>query len=511
MGQIFDFSSWGPQSIVFAPLIILSTIVSAMITLLMINNSIVASPTSPLIIGGILAYVGAVALLAHFGLLYIRRLERLALTDSLSRLPNRRALHADVRNHTASENELAIAIVDLDGFKMVNDHYGHNVGDDLIKKCATMLAELCGDDARCYRLGGDEFAICMIDPLAGTIVEGISRSFIDKFKKPIVIDDRRIMIGASIGITSSKGPNRLSSMELTRRSDVAMYASKRGGKMRCTWYKPELDRNRQSIQQLDDEMRSALVREQFQVFYQPLVNAQSTQIVAVEALLRWDRGSKDPIGPNVFIPIAEESGLISTIGLWVLRRSCEDALPWGDLKLSVNISAVQLRDVEFPIQLGQILEETGFPPERLELEITETCLVNDPILAERSLDMIRGFGVNVSLDDFGTGYASIGFLRQFRFEKLKLDRSLVVEAEDDEGSRAMMLSSISMARALKMGVTAEGVETKAQADLVRAAGCDQIQGWLYYKALPAAEVQDQFNKQTISAEEFKTRKRGTAS
>ena len=202
------------------------------------------------------------------------------------------------------------------------------------------------------------------------------------------------------------------------------------------------------------------------------------------------------MGPHIFVPVAEESGLISAIGIWVLRKACEDALPWEGIKLSVNISAVQLRDVEFPILLGQILEETGFPPERLELEITETCLVNDPVLAERSLDVIRGFGVNVSLDDFGTGYASIGFLRQFRFEKLKLDRSLVVDAQGDEGSRAMMLSSITMAHALKMGVTAEGVETEEQAALVRSAGCDQIQGWLYYKALSPEDIQKHLDKQS---------------
>jgi EAL domain-containing protein (putative c-di-GMP-specific phosphodiesterase class I) len=156
--------------------------------------------------------------------------------------------------------------------------------------------------------------------------------------------------------------------------------------------------------------------------------------------------------------------------------------------LSVNISAAQLRNPEFPIKLGEILEETGFPPRRLELEVTETCLVLDPVVAERTLDVIRGFGVRISLDDFGTGYASIGFLRQFRFEKLKLDRSLVVQAGEDDGSRAMMLSSIAVARALGMGVTAEGVETEPQADLVRAAGCDQIQGWLYYRAMPAREI-----------------------
>ena len=492
------------QSLVFTPLIVLTLIFGTLAVLLVINDAISIPLTSPLILGGVLAFVIASVVFARLGVVYIGHLESLGITDSLSLLPNRRALHTDVHRNVTKDSELAIALIDLDGFKLVNDQYGHNVGDQVIKNCATMLAELCGQDARCYRLGGDEFAISMAGPLAGTIVEGISRSFIDLFKKPIIIDDRRIVIGASIGISSSKGEDRQNSSELLRRSDVAMYTSKRNGKMRCTWYQPEFDRNREAAQKIDSDMRRALANDEFYVLYQPLVCAQTSKIVAVESLLRWARPDGEAIGPDVFIPIAEESGLINPIGLKVLRQACKDALAWKDITLSVNISPAQLRDVEFPIQLGQILEETGFPAERLELEITETCLVLDPILAERTLDVIRGFGVNIALDDFGTGYASIGFLRMFRFEKLKLDRSLVVDAGDDEGSRAMMISSISVARALNMAVTAEGVETQQQADLVRIAGCDQIQGWLYFKAMPPDEITHQLDQQNSQNHQIKS-------
>jgi EAL domain-containing protein (putative c-di-GMP-specific phosphodiesterase class I) len=197
--------------------------------------------------------------------------------------------------------------------------------------------------------------------------------------------------------------------------------------------------------------------------------------------------------PALFIPIAEQSGLIYPIGLWVLRQACSDAIHWDGIKLSINVSAAQLRNPEFPIQLGQILEETGFPAARLELEVTETYLVTDPIVANRNLDVIRKFGVGIALDDFGTGYASIGFLRNFRFEKLKLDRSMVVVAGNDHGSLAMMASSIAVARAMDMAVTAEGVETEAQADMVRTAGCDQIQGWYYFKAISAEEIKEQLD------------------
>jgi diguanylate cyclase (GGDEF)-like protein len=477
-----------PRALVFAPLVILSAIFGAFAGLLVVKPQL--APGSIIWIAGVGVAVYAIAVLAlgRFGLTHVVRLEDLGRTDSLTGLPNRRALHEDAASFARPGEEVAVALIDLDGFKLVNDHYGHVVGDQVLVECAHELQDICAEEARCYRLGGDEFAVLKVGLVAGTILEGICRTLIDRLGSPVPVEDRRILLGASVGLSRSTGRDGLGSSELLRRSDVAMYASKRGGKMRCTWFTDDFDRNREATQRLDEELRDALANDEFVVLYQPLVDARSGAIVAVESLLRWQRSDGKKIGPNVFIPVAEESGLINGIGLWVLERACRDALEWPSIKLSVNISAAQLRNPEFPIQLGQILEETGYPAHRLELEITETCLVIDPLIAERSLGVIRGFGVSISLDDFGTGYASIGFLRQFRFEKLKIDRSLVTQAQSDEGSRAMMLSSISVARAMKMDVTAEGVETEEQADLVRAAGCDQIQGWLYYKAMPAAEV-----------------------
>ena len=486
--------SKGSKTLVFAPLIILSGIFGGFTALWMLGSSLSRMSSISIIAVGVICYGATVALLSRFGLRQVSVLEGLSRTDSLSGLPNRRALHEDAARLAKPGEEVAVALIDLDGFKLVNDHYGHVVGDQVLCECAEVLLEICDTEARPYRLGGDEFAILKVGPVAATILEGICRSIIDRMGSPIPIADRRIPIGASVGLARSNGHDGLGSSELLRRSDVAMYASKRGGKMRCTWFSDEFDRSREATQQLDGELREALARGEFAVAYQPLVDARTGVIVAVESLVRWNRPDGQRIGPNVFIPVAEESGLINAIGLWVLEQSCRDARGWNEIKLSVNISAAQLRNPEFPIQLGQILEDTDFPPERLELEITETCLVLDPVVAERSLGLIRRFGVNIALDDFGTGYASIGFLRQFRFEKLKLDRSLVVQAQDDLGSRAMMLSSISVARAMNMEVTAEGVETEEQADLVRAAGCDQIQGWLYYKAMPANEVAGHLSK-----------------
>lgn len=477
---------FSPKLSVFAPLVVLTLIFAALIALILTNTAAVPAPS--ILLGGAAVYGVAVALLVRFGLANIGQLELLGLTDSLSLLPNRRALHVDIQRQASPGEETALALIDLDGFKQVNDLYGHFVGDQLIKDCAVLLNEVCGGEARVYRLGGDEFAVFVTGPIAGNILEGICRKLLMRLTRPFHIDDRAIVVGASIGLARKGSENSTSSSELLRQTDVAMYASKRAGKMRCTWFSEEFDKNRDAIRELDTALRDAIEREEFRVHYQPLVDAHTGTIVAVEALLRWERPDGVQIGPNVFVPIAEESGLINVIGLWVLRQACAAGAAWDEIKLSVNVSAAQLRNPEFPIELGQVLEETGFPPGRLELEVTETHLVVDSVVAGRSLEVIRDFGVRIVLDDFGTGYASIGFLRQFRFEKLKIDRSLVVDATQDVGSRAMMLASVAVARSLDMDITAEGVETEAQADMVRSAGCDQIQGWLYYKAMTADEV-----------------------
>lgn len=436
----------------------------------------------------VLIYAATLYFIGRSGIATVRDLEQRAVLDPLTRLPNRHALHEEIQRHSRGDEEVALAMIDLDSFKQVNDHYGHAVGDQLIELCAQQIRDVCGNEARCYRLGGDEFAAVMSGKVAGTILEGICRTLLDRLGTPLTLDHRHIAVGASIGLTRSTADQRVPSSEMLRRADVAMDMSKRGGKMRCTWFNESFDRRRERVREIEDEIRAGIAAGEFHLAYQPLVSAADARIVAVEALLRWNRGERNPLGPNIFVPVAENSGLINPLGLWGLRQAVCDALRWGDITLSVNISAAQLRNAEFPIKLGEVLEETGFPPHRLELEVTETCLVLDPVVAERTLDVIRSFGVHIVLDDFGTGYASIGFLRRFRFEKLKLDRSLVELAGVDEGSRAMMLSSIALARALKMGVTAEGVETEAQAELVRLAGCDQIQGWLYHHAVPAEEI-----------------------
>lgn len=443
---------------------------------------------SGLLIAAICLYAVILVVLGWSGIAEVSRLEKLGKTDALTGLANRHALIEDIARWSAGTDDVALALIDLDSFKSINDHYGHELGDQLIIACAEMLTKACGAEARCYRLGGDEFAAVFAGRVAGTILEGMCRTLLERLSAPVAVGERLVTVGASVGLANSTADERLPASEMLRRGDVAMYMSKRGGRMRCTWFNAAFDQRRERVREIEDDIRAGLAAGEFGLAYQPVVDADTRRIMAVEALLRWDRGERTPLSPNVFVPIAEDAGLINPLGLWVLRKAMCDALHWGEVALSVNISAAQLRNPEFPIKLGECLEETGFPAHRLELEVTETCLVLDPVVAERALDIVRSFGVRIALDDFGTGYASIGFLRQFRFEKLKLDRSLIEVAASDEASRAMMLSSIALARALRMAVVAEGVETTEQAELVRLAGCEQIQGWLYHRALPAETV-----------------------
>lgn len=489
------------KGLVLLPAVTLSLVVCAVALAILVNDSLSLAALGVLLTSGVLVYAASLLFLGRSEAFNTFELELLEKADALSNLPNRKALRADLARLTVGQDEVALAMLDLDGFRQINDHFGHAEGDELIRECARLLQELIGNEAQCYRLGGDEFAIVVSGTVAGTILEGLCRKILNRLQRPVRVSERELAVGASIGLANSTAQLPLIPSELLRRAEVAMYMSKRSGKMRCTWFNPSFDQRREAIRELEEALRLGLRREEFKLVYQPLVDADNGRIVAVEALLRWDKTDGKMVSPNVFIPVAEESGIINPLGLWVLREAMLKARAWEGVALSVNISAAQLRNSEFPIKLGEILEETGYPPHMLELEVTETCLVLDPVVAERTLDVIRGFGVKISLDDFGTGYASIGFLRQFRFEKLKLDRSLVVQASQDEGSRAMMLSSIAVARALNMGVTAEGVETQDQADMVRLAGCDQIQGWLYYKAMPASQVDGLIARQQGASQE----------
>jgi diguanylate cyclase (GGDEF)-like protein len=417
----------------------------------------------------------------------VAKLAEEAMVDSLSNLPNRRAMRRELDHRLKRGEKLALALIDLDGFKGINDNYGHHVGDRLIKSIAALLEELVGTRGMIARLGGDEFAVMVPGASAVNELQDIARAMLDKLSRPFRIDERTVLVGASIGM-ASVSLSDLDSSELMRRADVAMYSAKRAGKMRLAWYDEMLDQKQAIARTIEAELRIAIDTEDFDLVYQPVVGIHDKKIVAVEALLRWTSPTRGIVSPSEFIPVAEETGLIDRMGMIVLRRACRDALEWGDIRMAVNVSAAQLRNPEFATELSRVLAETKFPAERLELEITEAYLVYDPDAAGKVLNEIRALGVGVALDDYGTGHASIGFLRQFSFSKVKLDRSLVTDAGLSEEARTVIHANIAVARALNVAVAAEGVETEDQADMMRVAGCDQLQGWLFSRPVTAKEV-----------------------
>lgn len=423
----------------------------------------------------------------------VAKLAEQAMVDSLSNLPNRRAMRRELDRRLKRGEKLALALIDLDGFKGINDNYGHHVGDRLIKSIAALLEELVGPRGTIARLGGDEFAVMVPGASAVSDLQDIARAMLDKLSRPFRIDERTVLVGASIGMASASLSD-FDSSELMRRADVAMYSAKRAGKMRLAWYDEMLDQKQAIARTIEAELRTAIDTEDFDLVYQPVVDIHDKKIVAVEALLRWTSPTRGIVSPSEFIPVAEETGLIDRMGMIVLRRACRDALDWGDIRMAVNVSAAQLRNPEFATELSRVLTETEFPAERLELEITEAYLVYDPDAASKVMNQIRALGVGVALDDYGTGHASIGFLRQFSFSKVKLDRSLVTDAGLSEEARTVIHANIAVARALNVAVAAEGVETEDQADMMRVAGCDQLQGWLFSRPVTAKEVAERVLK-----------------
>jgi diguanylate cyclase (GGDEF)-like protein len=416
------------------------------------------------------------------------RLERAAMLDSLSGLPNRRALRTEMVQSVKGGQTAAIAFIDLDSFKAVNDTFGHDVGDSLIRSCSHLISKCCDANTLVSRLGGDEFAVFSAGQDCESRVEKVALLLLASLAFPLDVDGRSLVVGASIGLAACRG-EKVTATELMRRADLAMYAAKRAGKMRALWFEPSMNAIAVESREMAEALKKAIERGELEVFYQPQVNAKTEIVEGVEALARWRSLTDDQeIPPTVFIPIAEEAGLIESLGLLVLRKACLDALDWPTLRLTVNVSTAQLRNPCFPKQVRGVLEETGLAAERLELEVTESLLVKDPNLAKRIMAELRELGVRFSLDDFGTGFASIGFLRQFDFETLKLDRSLVVEAEKSEAARALVNASISIADVLKMNVTAEGIETRLQADLMRIAGCKYLQGWLFARPLSSTSI-----------------------
>jgi diguanylate cyclase (GGDEF)-like protein len=441
----------------------------------------------------LLTLLGAVAISGLVVFRGLRNSERVAIYkarhDSLTGLWNRAGCLEQLDEKPTSivrEPRITLHLLDLDGFKPVNDAWGHPVGDKLIKAVAARLSANLPPTTTVARLGGDEFAI-----IGGSEKDNPSMPLCQKMLQalstPFVIDGRTIEIGGSLGWAQADA-DVSDSTELLRRADLALYEAKSLGRGMAVFYESVLDDEALKHAELEQELRLGLAASEINVVFQPLVEASTKKVSGVEALARWTSPTRGPVSPDVFIRVAEKAGLIDQLGHQVLRTALRASLSWPDIGVAVNVSPLQLRNPYFSRQVKEALEECLFDPARLTIEVTEGVFISNPDQAKRAFDALRDIGVKIALDDFGCGYASIGTLREFGFDSMKVDRSLVLGLDRDDNGGAILQATVALANALNLPVTAEGIETEDQATAVRLFGCDRLQGYLYSKPVDAAEI-----------------------
>jgi diguanylate cyclase (GGDEF)-like protein len=419
-----------------------------------------------------------------------RQLRHLALHDPVCGLPNRiyfserleRAI-AEVRNGGPTA---AVFYIDLDHFKDVNDTLGHHIGDELILNVTRCLSEIMRDDDLVARLGGDEFAIIMTCAADSYSLQAVAERILAAICTPFVVSGHGINIGASIGIAVIDSTQ--DARDILRYADMALYRAKNEGRNRACIYDAAMDADLSNRKLLEGALRQAIKNRELHVVYQPIVDRSGGRLVGVEALARWIHPVHGEIPPARFIPIAEHSGLIVELGEYILRRACLDGRNWPGVTVSVNVSPLQFRRPDFVEAIERILGETGFAPNQLELELTESTLLGNLESAELSMLRLKGVGVCFALDDFGTGYSSLLYLRRFPFDKLKIDSSFVRSIEKAADAAAIVHAVVSLGRGLGMKVTAEGVETAEQHLFLRAAGVHSMQGYRFGRPVTAAEI-----------------------
>ncbi len=410
-----------------------------------------------------------------------------ALTDLPNRVLLRERLEQELKRVKRGEG-LAVMCLDLDYFKRVNDTLGHPIGDELLKHVAERLRGSTREPDTVARLGGDEFAIIMTQMRDPTDATMLSQRVRDSVGKPYEIDGHQIVINISIGI--SMAPVDGSDPDsLMKNADMALYGAKTDGRGTCRFFEPEMDARMQARRELEMDLRKALATNQFELYYQPLVNFQDNAISALEALLRWNHPARGTISPADFIPIAEETGLIVPIGEWVLATACKESSNWPDrVKVAVNVSPAQLKSRNLLETVKNALNESGMPANRLQLEITESVLMQNTFATLETLHALRRLGVQIAMDDFGTGYSSLSYLRSFPFDKIKIDRSFVQDLSNGTEPLAIVHAVAGLAKCLHITSTAEGVETRQQFETLRDIGCTEMQGFLFSRARPASEV-----------------------
>lgn len=419
------------------------------------------------------------------------RMRMLAYSDALTGLPNRAHFHDLLARHAASCGErdqpFAVFILDLDRFKLVNDTLGHGLGDTLLRKAAERLTAALGAQDLVARLGGDEFAVLQAAPDGPEAVQALAARIIELIDRPFLIDGQLVNVGASVGAALAPADGDEPGT-LLRNADLALYKAKADGKGTFRRFDPILDARVQARRSLEADLRRAIAVQEFELHYQPLVDARSGRITAAEALVRWRHPERGLVPPADFIPLAEETGLIGPLGQWVLRTACTQAARWpSHIRVAVNLSPAQFRDLRLAETVKAALTASGLAADRLELEITEGVLLADEDRTLATLTRLRAAGVSISMDDFGTGYSSLSYLRRFPFDKIKVDRSFVRQLPGDPESAAIVRAIITMGACLGMTITVEGVETAEQFAFTAASGCDQVQGYHVSRPLPEAE------------------------
>lgn len=433
---------------------------------------------------------------------YRRKLDRtrndehiryLASHDPLTGLHNRSAYEraADELIEQFSKHQqsdpLAFLFMDLDRFKQVNDILGHQVGDAVLVEFARRMTEILPANAPIYRVGGDEFA-ALIPNRTRREIEALCGRIIESLAEPMEIDGRRAFVGVSIGVSMAPydGTDR---QELNRKADVALYHAKTAGRRRFSIFGTQMDDAIQNRAAIESELREALrTKAALSVVYQPKYAGDGSRVLGTEALVRWDHPNRGAIPPSLFIPIAEEAGVIADLGLWVLETACRDAIDWPVEHLAVNVSPVQLRAPGFADTVLATLRKLGFPPARLELEITETDFAGTEEVGMQNIKALNAAGIAIAIDDFGTGSSTFERLRDIDFDRIKIDQSFVKSITESEGDAEIVRAMISMAHAKGLKTTAEGVETAEQREVLRSFGCDELQGYLLGRPMPAHQL-----------------------
>ena len=439
----------------------------------------------------------------------------LAYHDSLTALPNNR-LFKDRLEHAISQADrkgklLAVMFLDLDRFKLINDTMGHSAGDELLKVTSQRLIEAVRKNdsvainssdlsASVARLGGDEFTILLEDVDSIQAVAHIAERVIDNVSLPMMLERQEVHISTSIGIAMFPDDGKKAD-DILQHADTAMYHAKAQGRNNFQFYTESMNKSSVELLALENNLHKAIEQEELCLYYQPQVDVMSGQLVGMEALIRWNHPENGFISPGVFIPVAEETGMISRIGKWVIKEACEQGVRWMEAgyklhKISVNLSARQLKDENLPSLIEDTMNAAGMPANMLGIELTESAIIIDPDIALIRLQRIKELGVSLSLDDFGTGYSSLSYLKRFPIDTLKIDQAFVRDVKTDHEDAALVKAIIAMAHGLGMDVIAEGVEVKDQLDFLGANGCDSIQGFLFSRPLPAEEMELMLAKQS---------------